>query len=81
MTQLLFQCFSQSIGRFVRLNRSVSYCRGAHWSSYLFLKLLKADISQNLTFLAGCAFHKRAIIQAGDHTAAGKIAGLLVAEC
>ena len=48
MTQPLFQRFSQSIGRFVRLNRSVSYCRGAHWLFYFFLKLPRQQISEKL---------------------------------
>ena len=52
MTQLLFQCFSQSIGRCVRFSRSVSYCRGAHWLSYLFLKFLERYISEKLERLS-----------------------------
>src|SRR5437868_15040660 len=49
MTQLFFQRFSQTIGRFVvRLNRSVSYCRGAHWLSYFFLKFPGPHISEKL---------------------------------
>src|SRR6266850_8529647 len=47
MTQLLFQRFSQSIGCCARLNRWLSYCCGAHWSSYLFLKFPGLHISEN----------------------------------
>src|SRR4051812_30603897 len=46
MTQLLFQRFSQAIGRCVGLPRWLSYCRGAHWL-YFFLKLLRPYISKN----------------------------------
>jgi hypothetical protein len=51
MTQLLFQRFSQTIGCCARLNRWLSYCCGAHWSFYLFLKLLRSDISEKLEIL------------------------------
>src|SRR6266481_7143480 len=63
MTQLLFQRFSQSIGCCARLNRWLSYCRGAHWLFYFFLKLPGPHISENfrISFLrslnlgsAGC---------------------------
>ena len=46
MTQLLFQRFSQSIGCCARLNRWLSYCCGAHWSFYFFLKLPGPHISE-----------------------------------
>src|SRR5882724_7403763 len=48
MTQLLLQRFSQSIGCCARLNRWLSYCRGAHWSFYLLLKLPGPHISEKL---------------------------------
>jgi hypothetical protein len=46
MTQLLFQRFSQSIGCCARLNRWLSYCCGAHWLFYFFLKLPGPRISE-----------------------------------
>src|SRR6266403_5219451 len=74
MTQLLFQCFSQSIGRFVRLNRSVSYCRGAHWLSYLFLKFPGPHISEKLEifFNAPCP-ERRTSKQAGWRSRRGDL--------
>jgi hypothetical protein len=48
MTQLLFQRFSQPIGCCARLNRWLSYCRGAHWLFYLFLKFPGPQISEKL---------------------------------
>jgi hypothetical protein len=48
MTQLLFQRFTQSIGCCARLNRWLSYCRGAHWLFYFFLKFPGPQISEKL---------------------------------
>src|SRR5256885_16447155 len=61
MTQLLLQCFSQSIGRCARLNRWLSYCRGAHWLVYFFLKFPGPHISEKLEI-----FLMRPVQNAGD---------------
>ena len=52
--QLLFQRFSQSIACCARLNRWLSYCSGAHWSFYFFLKLPGPHISEKPEIFLMC---------------------------
>src|SRR6266550_1835325 len=65
MTQLLFQHFSQSIGCCARLNRRLSYCCGAHWLFYFFLKVSGPHISENfrISFLRSLSSDLRRLIR------------------